>query len=192
MHYIHILALTHSIYEGVSNSFRTYRLERELQGIQLSATRCSCIAVLWVSLVNFAAITLCVASQWVFLVLVVYFVINSVRKLLGTPPYVFDALSSEPKSELAQCCLMKSVTQGSHIDVSFTSRRDGTADIIRRYEAAAIRRVSGLHSGTGNHVIIFKQQRQPLNRHPFYSLHRRILQILLNTFQFFWHHPLYF
>jgi hypothetical protein len=31
--------------------------------VQLSATRCSCIAILWVSLVSFAAITLCVASQ---------------------------------------------------------------------------------------------------------------------------------
>jgi hypothetical protein len=29
------------IYEGVSKSFRTGRLERELQIVQLSATRCS-------------------------------------------------------------------------------------------------------------------------------------------------------
>jgi len=36
---------------------------------------------------GFAAITLCVASQLVFLVLV-YFVIDSVRKLLDTPSYV--------------------------------------------------------------------------------------------------------
>jgi len=33
-------------YEGVSKSFRTGRLERKLQMIQLSATRCSCIAIL--------------------------------------------------------------------------------------------------------------------------------------------------
>jgi hypothetical protein len=32
-------------YEGVSKSFRTGRLERELQMVQLSATRCSCIAI---------------------------------------------------------------------------------------------------------------------------------------------------
>jgi hypothetical protein len=38
------------IYEGVSKSFRTGRLERELQMVQLSATRCSYIAILWVSL----------------------------------------------------------------------------------------------------------------------------------------------
>jgi hypothetical protein len=33
-------------HEGVSKSFRTGRLERELQMVQLSATRCSCIAIL--------------------------------------------------------------------------------------------------------------------------------------------------
>jgi hypothetical protein len=36
--------------------------------------------------VSFAAITLCVASQRVFIV--VYFVIGPVRKLLATPMYV--------------------------------------------------------------------------------------------------------
>jgi hypothetical protein len=66
-HYEYI-PLLHSVHEGVSKSFRTGRLERQLQMIQLSATRCSCIAILWVSLVNFAAITLCVASQRVFIV----------------------------------------------------------------------------------------------------------------------------
>jgi hypothetical protein len=50
-------------YEGKFKSFRTSRLERELQMVQLSATTCSCIAILWVSLMSFAAITLCVASQ---------------------------------------------------------------------------------------------------------------------------------
>jgi len=42
--------------------------------------------------VSFATITLCVASQRVFVVVVVvvvvYFVIDSVRKLLDTPSYV--------------------------------------------------------------------------------------------------------
>jgi hypothetical protein len=54
--------------------------------VQLSATTCSCIAILFVSPVRFAAITLCVASQLVFVVVVVvvYFVINSVRKLFDT------------------------------------------------------------------------------------------------------------
>jgi hypothetical protein len=71
-------------YEGVTKSFRTGRLVRELQMVQLSATRCNCIAILWASLVSIAAITLCIASQRVF---VVYFGNDSVRKLLDTPSY---------------------------------------------------------------------------------------------------------
>jgi hypothetical protein len=58
-------------YEGAPKSFRTGRLKRELQMVQPSATRCSCIAILWVSLVSFAAMTLCVASQRVFIVVVI-------------------------------------------------------------------------------------------------------------------------
>jgi hypothetical protein len=79
--------LPNIIYEGVSRSFRTGRLERELQMVHLSATTCSCIAIFWVSLVSFAALTLCVASQRVFIV-IVYFVSDSVRKLLDTPSYL--------------------------------------------------------------------------------------------------------
>jgi hypothetical protein len=37
--------------------------------------------------VSFAAITLCVASERVFVVVSIYFVIDSVRKLLDTPSY---------------------------------------------------------------------------------------------------------
>jgi hypothetical protein len=62
--------------EGVSKTFRTGRLERELQMLQLSATKCSCIAILWVSIVSFAAITLCVASQRVFIIVIVYFIMT--------------------------------------------------------------------------------------------------------------------
>jgi uncharacterized protein HemY len=61
--------------------------------VQLSATRCSCISILLVSLMSSAAITLCVASQRVFtvvVVVVVYFVIDSVRKLLDTPSYILN------------------------------------------------------------------------------------------------------
>jgi hypothetical protein len=39
--------------EGVSKSFRTICLQREVQVIQLSGARCSCIAILWVNLVSF-------------------------------------------------------------------------------------------------------------------------------------------
>jgi hypothetical protein len=63
-------------YECVSKCFRTGRLERELQMVQLSVPRCSCIAILWVSLVSFAAITLSVAFQLVFNIVVFYFVMT--------------------------------------------------------------------------------------------------------------------
>jgi hypothetical protein len=58
-----------------------------MQMVQLSATRCSSNAILSVSLVSFASITLCVASQRVIIVVSVYFVTDSVRKLLDTPSY---------------------------------------------------------------------------------------------------------
>jgi hypothetical protein len=58
-------------HEGVSKSFRTGRLEQELQMVQLSATRYSYTATFWVSLVSFAAVTLCVTSQRVFIFIVV-------------------------------------------------------------------------------------------------------------------------
>jgi hypothetical protein len=74
-------------YDGVSKSFRTGPpVARTANGISLSATRYCCFAILWVSLVSLAAIILCVASQRVFIV-VVYFVIDSVRQLLDTPSY---------------------------------------------------------------------------------------------------------
>jgi len=64
-------------YEGVSKSFQTGRLGLELQMVQLSATRCSCIAI-FTSLVSLTAITLCVASQRVFVVVVVVVVVAAV------------------------------------------------------------------------------------------------------------------
>jgi hypothetical protein len=69
---------------GCIQKFPDWPPERVLQIVQLSATRWSCIAILWVSRVSFAAITHCVASQRVF---VVYFVIDSVRRLLDTLSY---------------------------------------------------------------------------------------------------------
>jgi hypothetical protein len=92
---------TNGTCEGVSRSFRTDRLERELQMVQLSATRCSCIAILWVSLVSSAAITLCVASQRVFIV--VYFVRDTVLKLLDTPSYHLNSeLSGNNQNKVNQ------------------------------------------------------------------------------------------
>jgi hypothetical protein len=75
-------------YDGLSKRSRTSRLELELLIVQLSATTCSYIAILWVSLVSFASITLCVASRRVFIVVSVYFVIDSVRKLFDTLSYM--------------------------------------------------------------------------------------------------------
>jgi hypothetical protein len=52
---------------GCNQNFRTGRLGRELKIVQLSATRCSCTAILWVSLVSFAAITfLCCFSTSIY------------------------------------------------------------------------------------------------------------------------------
>jgi hypothetical protein len=42
--------LLNCVYEGVPTSFRTGHLERELKMVQFSATRCSCIPILVVSL----------------------------------------------------------------------------------------------------------------------------------------------
>jgi hypothetical protein len=86
-----------TLHDGVSKIFRTVRLERELQMVQLSANRCNCIATLWVSLVSFTAISICVVPQLVFIIIIIiiiviiiiiYFVIDSVRKLLDTSSYV--------------------------------------------------------------------------------------------------------
>jgi hypothetical protein len=56
--------------------------------VQLSATRCSCIDIMRVSLVRFASMTLYIASHWVLIFVSVYVVIDSVRKLLDTASYV--------------------------------------------------------------------------------------------------------
>jgi hypothetical protein len=62
--------------------------------VQLSATGCSCIAILCVSLLTFAPITLCVAFQRVIPNVSVYFVIDSVRKLLSRPSYIDPAIQT--------------------------------------------------------------------------------------------------
>jgi hypothetical protein len=60
--------------------------------VQLSATRCRFIAILWVSLVSFAAITLRVASQGVFFVAVIVVLFISLSTQSGnfwTHPRIF-------------------------------------------------------------------------------------------------------
>jgi hypothetical protein len=79
-------------YEGVSKSFRTGRLERELQMVQLSATRYCCIDILWASLVSFTAITLlCRFSTSVYRCLYRY---DSVRKFLDTPSSINEIIKN--------------------------------------------------------------------------------------------------
>jgi hypothetical protein len=73
------------IHEDVTKSFRTGRLEREIQIVELFATRSICIAILWVNLVSFATITLCVASERVIPKVSIYIFIDLVWKLLDTP-----------------------------------------------------------------------------------------------------------
>jgi hypothetical protein len=80
---------TSEMYEGVSKSFRTGGLELKVQMVQLSATRCSCIAILWVSLVSVAAITFCVASQRV--VLLLYNSLWLIPETFGYTPFVTTA-----------------------------------------------------------------------------------------------------
>jgi hypothetical protein len=72
-----------SLYESVSKSVRTGRLERELQMVQLSATGCNCIAILWVSLVSFFRHnpSCCFSTSVYYCCLFIY----PVRKLLDTP-----------------------------------------------------------------------------------------------------------
>jgi hypothetical protein len=60
-------------------------VERELQMVQLSATRCSCIATLCVSLVSFATVTLRVASERVTPKVSAYFFIDHSPETLETP-----------------------------------------------------------------------------------------------------------
>jgi hypothetical protein len=72
-HYVRVLLFQQSwsLICPADNVFRTGCPERDLQMVQLSDTRGSCIAILWVSLVCFVAIAFCVASQRVFIVFVV-------------------------------------------------------------------------------------------------------------------------
>jgi hypothetical protein len=55
--------------------------------VETSASKCKCIAILCVSLVSFDAITNCVTSQRACIVVSVYFVTDSVRKLLDIPSH---------------------------------------------------------------------------------------------------------
>jgi hypothetical protein len=77
---------------GCAQKFTDWQPEPELQMVQFSATRCNCIAILWVILVSFVAINHCVASQRVFIVVIVYFVIEWVRELFDIPSFMYGRM----------------------------------------------------------------------------------------------------
>jgi hypothetical protein len=64
--------------------------------------------------VSFATITLCVASQQVFIVVNVYFVINSARKLLNTPLYIKRVMQTEEDKLGVYCNTLSSISQLNH------------------------------------------------------------------------------
>jgi hypothetical protein len=62
--------------------------------------------------VSFAAITLRVASQRVFIVLVVYFVIDSARKLLDIPLYLYGWKCLNGRDPPGTCRFCRRCTSG--------------------------------------------------------------------------------
>jgi hypothetical protein len=70
---------------GCIQKFPDWPPGARMQMVQLPATRCSCIAILWISLVSSVAITLCAASQRAFTFVSIHFITDSVRKRLNTP-----------------------------------------------------------------------------------------------------------
>jgi hypothetical protein len=98
-------------YESASKSYRPGSLERELHMIQLSITRCSCTAILWVSLVSFAAITLYVASQRVFISVVVLLLYRLGKKTLDINSYTEGYFSMSLKWSGTR----KSLMEPSHL-----------------------------------------------------------------------------
>jgi hypothetical protein len=71
--------------------------------VQLSANRCSCIAILSFSLVSLSAITLCVASQRLFVVvvLVVFLLLFFIRYRLS--PETFGYILVCPGAVRGEC-----------------------------------------------------------------------------------------
>jgi hypothetical protein len=70
----------------MSKNFRTDHLKRELQMVHLSATRCSCFAILWVSLANSSVLTHCYFSS-VYFCCCCLFRYGHSPEVLDTPAY---------------------------------------------------------------------------------------------------------
>jgi hypothetical protein len=152
--------------------------------VQLSATRCSCVAILWVSLVSFVAITLCVASQRVFII-VVYFVIDSVRKILDTPSYAVSLIHVWTRSRVrvnlltdstrheASCLISKEGLGLWQLSVRFTfscsvkgiTQRPSSAEISECTECY-------LHDVTGAYAFHIHNISNPLKHLPTFTKYK--------------------
>jgi hypothetical protein len=71
-----------------------------MQMVQLFATKCSYIATLWVSVVGFAAITLCVAPQRVFIVVKRTYRYRLSPDILDTPSYIMCKVFKQQETVL--------------------------------------------------------------------------------------------
>jgi len=89
--------------------------------------------------VSFAAITLCVAFQRIFIVVNVYFLIDSVRKLLDTPTYVNKGRGG--------CAILtlKSLSQLCHTSGFFGFR------VVLRQSSGVLRILRKHHSSVNTH-----------------------------------------
>jgi hypothetical protein len=89
--------------------------------VQLSATRCSCIAILWVILVSFATISLCIPSQRVFVVISVYFVMTQFERFwihpCISPAFMLYCLFT--RNEKFTFCHPETVTDNSFVCNTF-------------------------------------------------------------------------
>jgi hypothetical protein len=125
-----------SFFEGVSKSFRTGCLQWELQMVQISATRVSCIAILCVSLVSFRHNPLCCFSTGVCCCCCCLFRYDSVRKLLDTHSAVLFMIlfcvQSLFESRLRFCYIVDSIQLVTLILDKFVP----VLNYIRRYEDA--------------------------------------------------------
>jgi len=81
---------------------------------------------LWVTLASFVAITLCVDSQRVFIVVSVYFIIETVRKLFDTPSYIrllsFTTPNSMCLTSTSAVHHMENISRGSHVIFQFSKQ----------------------------------------------------------------------
>jgi hypothetical protein len=133
--------------------------------IQLSATRCSCIAIFRVTLVSFAAVTLFVASQRMF---VVYFIMtqsgnfwiyphrmrlvaSQTSTLRTRTEMVFKTLVFSPLNHLTQLTARENFIIPSYTS---TSELQNRCRFVILYDSIIPRKQSVLHGICQDHVPI--------------------------------------